>query len=95
MRDDAALRQDEPPVRLVHDVHRGGQVERREASRNLGSVEHLVLDVVRIAGADDALEDLGAALDDPGRVQQLVASLVLEPVGVLEVPESDDAGEPV
>jgi hypothetical protein len=106
--DDAALRHDEPAVRLVDDVHLRRQLERREASRDLGSIQHLVLDVVRLARAQDALEDLGAALDDPGRVQQLLAGVVLElvpelvraaqqrdVVGMLEVGEPDDPRQPV
>jgi hypothetical protein len=106
--DDAALGHDESAVRLVDDLHLRRQVERGEASRDVDPVQHLVLDVMRLTRAQDALEDLGAALDDPGRVQQLLAGVVLElvpelvraaqqrdVVGMLEVGEPDDPREPV
>ncbi len=78
VRDDAPLGDDEPAVRLVHDLHLGRQVERGEARCHLGAGQHLVLDAVDGAGVENAVEDLGAALDDPGRVQEVLTRLVLE-----------------
>ena len=82
--------------------------ECRKARSDVGTRQDLVLDAVGSARAKNAVEDLGAALDDPGRVQQPLAGVALElvpelvraaqqwdVVGMLEVGEPDDPREPV
>ena len=108
MRDDAALGDDEAAVGLVRDLHLGRECVGREAPRHLGAAQHLVLEVVLGARAENAVEDAVAALDDSGDVQELLARLGLElapqlvraaqerhVVGVLEVREPDDACQSV
>ena len=106
MRDDAALGHDEAAVGLVRDLHLRGKPIGGKATRHLRAAQHLVLEVVLRARAEDAVENALATLDDPGDVQELLAGLGFElapqlvratkerhVVGVLEVGESDDPRE--
>jgi len=108
VRDDAPLRDDEAALGLVGDAHLGRQTVGGEPLGDLGACEHLVLEVVLGARAEDAVEDSVSALDDPGHVQELFAGLRLElapelvrasqerhVVGMLEVREADDPRQPV
>ncbi len=108
MRHDAALGCDEAPVGLVRHLHVGGERVGRKPARHLGACQHLVLEVVLGAGAENPVEDPLAALDDPRHVEELLARLRLElapelvrppkqrhVVRVLEVREPDDPREAV
>ena len=106
MRHDAPLGNDEAAVGLVRDLHVRRQRVGGEPARDLGSREHLVLELVLRARTQDTFEDPLAALDDPGYVQELFAGLGLElapelvrpaqkrhVVGMLEVRQADDPRE--
>ena len=108
MRDDAAFGDDEAAVGLVRDLHLGRECVGGKAPRHLGAAQHLVLEVVLGARAENAVEDAVAALDDSGDAQELLAGFGLElapqlvraakerhVVGVLEVREPDDPRQPV
>src|SRR6476659_1102652 len=108
MRDDAALRDDEATVGLMYDIHRRRQAICGKALRDLGSVQHLVADVVLRARAKDAVEDAVAAFDDPRHMEELFIRLGFElapqlvgsleqrhVVGMLEVGEPDDPRQAV
>jgi hypothetical protein len=78
VRDDAPFRDDEAAVRLVRDLHLRGEAIGWESLPDLGSCEDLMGDVVLGARLEDAVEDVLAALDDAGDVQELLARLRLE-----------------
>ena len=97
-----------PPSGWYATSHLGREAIGREATRHLGAAQHLVLEVVLGARAENAVEDAVAALDDSGDAQELLAGFGLElapqlvraakerhVVGVLEVREADDPRQPV
>ena len=109
VRDDAALRDDEAAVGLMHDVHR-----RRQAICGKALARPRLRSAPRARMSCSAHERRTpsriavAALDDPGDVEELLAGLGLElapqlvgapqqrhVVGVLEVGEPDDPRQPV
>ena len=65
--------------RLVHELQVRRQAIRGETPADLGSAECLVSEVVLVTRAQRPLEDPRPTLDRAGDVQQLLASLPLEP----------------
>ena len=77
VRQQAALGEQEPTVRLEHEARAGveGPIG-REAAPQLGGIQHFVRQVVQLRGCQRAAEGrpiLGTALDAAGGDQQLLA----------------------